>query len=189
MASKLVADPSITVGNLYQILDRFLTKRGTNDLVALLKCMQGLGENDSPTKFGPTFLYVKELLVDLIQWAPNCMLPRLGLNKALNKLNGDRRWHFANRSLDAAATDVEKDIRCVFGKLREIATTSEVFHRFVAKATPQEYQALDELMGYVDLKNTFRGSSRVFQKECLQHDEAGLRSIFDKVLNLSLIHI
>ena len=51
------------------------------------------------------------------------------------------------------------------------------------KATPQEYQAVDELMGYIDLKNTVRGSSRVFEKECLQHDEAGLSSIFDKVLN------
>ena len=51
------------------------------------------------------------------------------------------------------------------------------------KATPQEIEAVDELMGYVDLKNTVRGSSRLFQKECLQHDEAGLSSIFDKVLN------
>ena len=135
---KLAADPSIMVMDLYQSLDRFLSSQGTNDLVALLKCMQGLGENDSPTKFGPAFLDLKELLVDLIQWAPNCVLPRLRLNKALKKLNGDRRWHFANRSLDAAATDVEKEIGCVFGKLREIANTSDAFHRFVAKATPQE---------------------------------------------------
>jgi len=51
------------------------------------------------------------------------------------------------------------------------------------KASPQECQAVDELLGYVDLKNTTRGSSRVFQKECLEHDEVGLSSIFDKILN------
>ena len=49
---KLVADPPITVMDLYQSLDRFLSSRGTNDLVALLSCMDGLGESDSPTKFG-----------------------------------------------------------------------------------------------------------------------------------------
>ena len=126
--SKLVADPSVTVMDLYKSLDRYLSSQGTNDLVALLKCMQGLGESDSPTKFGPVFLALQELLVDLIQWAPNCVLPRLRLNIALKKLNVDRRWHFANRSLDAAATEVEKQIRCVFCKLRQIAHTSEAFH-------------------------------------------------------------
>ena len=54
---------------------------------------------------------------------------------------------------------------------------------FSDKATSLEYEAVDELLGYVELKNTVRGSSQVFQKECLQHDEAGLSSIFDKVLN------
>ena len=145
--TKLVADPSITVMDLYQSLDRFLSSRGTNDLVALLKCMQGLSENDTPTKFGPVFLELKDLLVDIIQLAPNCVLPRLRLNRALEKLNGDRRWHFANRSLDAAACQVQKQIRCVFGKLREIATTSEVFHRFVGKVSvPNEFVAQSHRM-------------------------------------------
>ena len=53
--SKLVAGPSITAMDLYQSLDRFLSSRGTNDLVSLLKCTEGLGENDSPTKVGPIF--------------------------------------------------------------------------------------------------------------------------------------
>ena len=81
----MVADPSVTVMDLYQSLDRFLVARGTNDLVALLKCMDGLGESDSPTKFGPVFLELKELLVELIHFAPNCVLPRVRFNSALNK--------------------------------------------------------------------------------------------------------
>ena len=144
---KMVADPSTTVMDLYKSLDRFLSSRGTNDLVELLKCMRGLGENDTPTKFGPVFLELKDLLVELVQWAPNCVLPRLRLNSALKQLNGDRRWHFANRSLDAAATQIEKHIRCVFGKLREIAKTSEVFHRVVAKVSvPNEFVAQSHRM-------------------------------------------
>ena len=119
-------DPSVTVMDLYQSLDRFLVARGTNDLVALLKCMQELSDGDSPAKFGPVFIELKDLIIELIQWAPNCVLPRLRLHNALKKLNGDRRWHFANRSLDAAASEVQKIIRCVFGKLREIAKTSKV---------------------------------------------------------------
>ena len=131
----MVADPNITVMDLYKSMDRFLTSRGTNDLVALLKRMQGLTEADTPTKFGPVFLELKDLLVELMQWAPNCVLPRLIFNHALEKLNGDRRWHFANRSLDAASIEVSKTIRCVFRKLREIAQTSAAFSRFVAKVS------------------------------------------------------
>ena len=145
--SKLVADPSITVMDLYQSLDRYLSSRGTNDLVALMKCMQGLGENVTPTKFGPVFLELKDLLVDLIQCAPNCVLPRLRLNSALKQLNGYRLWHFANRTLDAAAGQVEKHIRCVFGKLREIAKASEVLHRFIGKVSvPNEFVAQPHCM-------------------------------------------
>ena len=145
--SKLLADPNITVRDLYNSMDRFLISRGTNDLVALLKSMQGLGESDSPTKFGPVFLDLKDLLVDLIQWAPNCVLPRLRFNRALEKLNGDRRWHFANRTLDAAASEARIQIRCVFSKLREIAKTSGVFHRFVAKVSvPNEFVAQSHRM-------------------------------------------
>ena len=142
--SKLVADPSITVGNLYQILDRFLTKRGTNDLVALLKCVQGKSENDYATKFGPVFLELKDLLLDLIQLAPNCVLPKLRLNFALEKLNGDRdrRWHPRRRSLGAAATRVRIKLRCALFKLRELSTTTEVFVRFVKQVSvPNEFVA------------------------------------------------
>ena len=121
---KLVADPSITVMDLYQSLDRFLASRGTNDLMALLKCTRSMTENDSATKWGPIFLELKDLLLDLIQWAPNCVLPRLRLHTALQKLNADRRWHLEHRSLDTAAAEVQKMIRCMFTKLREIAKTA-----------------------------------------------------------------
>ena len=140
--SKLLVDPRIKAKDLYDSMNRFLINRGTNDLVALLKCMEGLKETDSPTKFGTVFLELKDLLVELILLAPNCVLPRLAFNHALEKLNGDRRWHFENRSLDAAAIEVSKIIRCVFKKLREIAKTSSVFHRFVAKVSvPNEFVA------------------------------------------------
>ena len=145
--SKLVADPSITVMNLYQSFDRFLTSRGTNDLVALLKCMQGLGEEDSPTKVGPVFLELKDLLLDLIQLAPNCVLPRNRMHSALEALNKHRRWHFETRSLDAAATELRIRIRCLLGKLREIAKNSEVFNRFVTKVSvPNEFVAQSHRM-------------------------------------------
>ena len=50
------------------------------------------------------------------------------------------------------------------------------------KASPQEFEVLDELLAHVELKNSARGSSQVFMQECLEHDEIGLSSIFDKVL-------
>ena len=181
--SKLVADPSITVMDLYQSLDRFLSSRNTNDLVLLLSCMEGVGENDSPTKFGRVFVELKDLMVDLIQWAPNCVLPRNRLNRALTKLNDDRRWHFGDSTLSAAASRVRKQIRLMFTKLRQMAQVSAAFKRFVEKASPSEFEAVDELLGKVDLKNTFRGYSQVFQKELANHDEDGLSLIFDKVLN------
>ena len=181
--TKLVADPAVTIMDLYQSLDRFLSSRKTNDLVLLLSCMEGVGENDSPTKFGRVFVELKDLMLDLIQWAPNCVLPRNRLNRALTKLNDDRRWHFGDSTLSAAASRVRKQIRLMFTKLRQMAQVSAAFKRFVEKASPPEFEAVDELLGKVDLKNTFRGYSQVFQKELAKHDEDGLSLIFDKVLN------
>ena len=181
--TKLVADPAVTIMDLYQSLDRFLSSRNTNDLVLLLSCMEGVGENDSPTKFGRVFVELKDLMVDLIQWAPNCVLPRNRLVRALTKLNDDRRWHFGSSTLSDAAHRVRKQIRLMFTKLRQMAQVSAAFKRFVEKASPSEFEAVDELLGKVDLKNTFRGYSQVFQKELAKHDEDGLSLIFDKVLN------
>ena len=140
--TKLIADPSTTVMDLYQSLDRWLTSQSTNDLVATLKCLENLTEQDSPTKYGPVFLDLKVLLMDLLLLAPNCVLPRLRLNEALKRLNGDRRWNFAHRSLCFEASRIEKQIRSVFRKLRDIVKYSEVFHRFVAKVSvPNEFVA------------------------------------------------
>ena len=81
--SKLVADPDITVMELYQSIERWMCGRGTNDLVALLHCVQCLDMNDSPTKFGPVFLELEDLLMELIQLSPNCVLPRKKLSGPL----------------------------------------------------------------------------------------------------------
>ena len=181
--SKLVADPGITVMELYQSIERWMCGRGTNDLVALLQCVQCLDMNDSPTKFGPVFLELEDLLMELIQLSPNCMLPRKKFIRALEKLNADRQWNYAQGSLYAAACDVDKHIRTVLAKLRDIGRTTEVFNRFLAKATLQERNAVDSLMGHMDLRNSTRGSAQVFQQECLQHDDVGLSLIFEKFLN------
>ena len=145
--SKLVADPDITVMELYQSMDRFLSSRGTNDLVALMNCMQGKSENDTPTKFGPVFLELRELLLDLIKLCPNTVLPRIRLIQALEYLNQDRRWHYANRTLSTAATEVHKEIRTALSKLRQIAQSADVLHRFLAKVSvPNEFVAFSHRM-------------------------------------------
>jgi hypothetical protein len=145
--SKLVADPSVTVMDLYQSLDRFLSSRGTNDLVSLLCCMEGLTENDSPTKCGPIFLQLKDLWLELLQWAPNTVLPRTRFNLALTKLNGDRRWNFGYQTVAAAASEVRTKIRLVFSKLRQIALYSEAYNRFCAKVSvPNEFVAQSHRM-------------------------------------------
>ena len=138
---KLLADPSITVTELFLCLERYLKLRGTNDLVQLLKCTKGKTENDSATKWGNVFLELKELLLDLIKLCPNTVLPRQKLVSALQKLNEDqdRRWHFTNRTLFTAATEVHKVIRTVLSKLREIAKSKDAFHRFVQKVSVQRY--------------------------------------------------
>ena len=64
--SKLVADPSITVMDLYKIWDKFITARGSNDLDYLLRCIDGVSENESPTKYGPIFRELKELLLEFV---------------------------------------------------------------------------------------------------------------------------
>ena len=180
--TKLVADPAISIMDLYYIWDKFLTARGSNDLVYLLKCIDGVNENESPTKYGPIFRELKDLLLELVHLAPNTVLPRQRLLLSLEKLNKDRRWHFANRTIEMAASDISLKIRTVMCKLRMLAQYVDVFHRFVGKATAPEYEAVDELMGYIHLQNTVRGSSCVFQRECSRCDDAGLSSIFDKVL-------
>ena len=121
------------------MLCAFFKTRGTNDLVALMKCMQGKSENDTPTKFGPVFLELRELLLDLIKLCPNTVLPRIRLIQALEYLNQDRRWHYTNRTLTTAATEVHKVIRTVLSKLREIAKSKDAFHRFVQKVSVQRY--------------------------------------------------
>ena len=146
--TRVVADPSIGMADLLLVLETWLNVVGNSHMSSMLKPPQGTTWKTSAV---PSWLCkLAPLWKSFLKLAPNGVLPSKKHRQALEKLQDRREVNLnAKVSVEDFAITMDEWIRIGLSQLRGIKSCDLSKTRCFRKATPEEQETLEELMGYL----------------------------------------
>ena len=130
------SDNSITVSQLENVLLKFMKARGTNDLVTMFREIDGTSSwHSSPTKGVKAIADLEPFYTLMLEVCPNGIFPRRRMEEALINVNKIKwrdgttphMWHFANRDIGQAASQLGTTIRIGSSKLRDLKSNPRAY--------------------------------------------------------------
>lgn len=142
--ARLVADPSIGVGDLLQAMENFLDAAGDNNLQKLLQPPGSVGWK---TSCHPQWLASLTLLwKELLKVAPNGVVPSKKNRTCLEKLQERRNVNTGRRTKEEFAERMDEHVRIGLAHLRTLRQSDVARLRCMRKADAKEQAALTEIL-------------------------------------------
>ena len=145
---RVVADPSIGIADLLLVLETWLDAVGNSHMSSMLKPPKGTTWKTSAV---PEWLCkLAPLWKSFLKLAPNGVLPSKKHRQALEKLQDRREVNPDGKlSVEDFAITMDEWIRIGLSQLRGIKGCELNRTRCLRKATPEEQETLEEVMGYL----------------------------------------
>ncbi len=144
---RLVANPSIGIGDLMKAMTSFLDEQCDLDLHA---AVSPPGHGQWSWKTAPNLSWmakISALAIHFLSFAPNGVLPSSKLKNAVLKLSSVKKINRTRYADVDFADQVDLRVRVVLSQFRLLKQKSEEYQKAMRKATPAEKEVIDKVLG------------------------------------------
>eukprot|EP00439_Symbiodinium_sp_Y106_P055438 s2645_g7.t1 len=157
-ATRVVADPSIGVSDLEQVLCCFYDKGGRKaNVFEYLSPPAGVHWKSSPH---PGYLSrVSQLLVEYCKVAPNGVLPAKKHKQAIQNIDKQRLLNYTKKTSEDFSDTLDDWIRMCLSRCRSLRSCETKKARCFRRADTAQVAALEEILALITVVNEASGSS------------------------------